>query len=338
MVIELENVSKSYRSRRGRTPAVDALSLAIPRGGVHGFLGPNGSGKTTTIRMLLGLVAADAGTVRVLGAQVPHELPRVVGSVGALVESPQLFPSFTGRRNLAILATLAGLPDSRVDGLLELVGLTERADDRVKGYSLGMRQRLAIAAAMLKAPQLLILDEPTNGLDPAGMVEVRELVRRLGSDGRTTVFLSSHLLAEVEAVCDAVTILRRGALVTSGTVAEVLARAGSGAALSVRVPEPGRALEVLRAAGITAQAPTSAAAPSAVVPGAPAPPGAMAAHAATTGPPAPTSGPLTVTGAEGAHVNWVLATAGLWASEITPVRPDLERAFLDLTETPGESS
>lgn len=262
MVIELADVRKTYRSRHGRTVAVNDLSVAIPQGGVHGFLGPNGSGKTTTIRIMLGLVAPDSGSVSVLGSSVPGQLADVVGSVGALVESPQLFPAFSGRRNLRILATLAGLPMTRVDELLELVGLADRADDRVKGYSLGMRQRLAIAAAMLKSPRLLILDEPTNGLDPAGMVEVRELIRRLGADGHTTVFLSSHLLAEVQAVCDAVTILNRGSVVATGSVAEVLARAGSGSRLEVRLAselaDSGaaelRAVELLAGKGVTATA------------------------------------------------------------------------------------
>ena len=303
MVIELDRVRKTYGGvRGGRTIAVDDLTLTVPQGGVHGFLGPNGSGKTTTIRMLLGLVAPESGSVRVLGADVPAALPSVVGSVGALVESPQLFPSFSGRRNLEILATLAGTPATRVNEMLELVGLAERADDRVKGYSLGMRQRLAIAAAMLKEPALLILDEPTNGLDPAGMVEVRELVRTLGSDGRTTVFLSSHLLAEVEAVCDAVTILRKGSLVVSGPVSEVLALAGSAAQLAIRVEEPElahRALDILAAAGVPASSPAP--------------------------------GTLTVDSASGAAVNALLGAQAIWASEITPVRPDLERAFLDLT-------
>jgi ABC-2 type transport system ATP-binding protein len=303
VVIELEGVRKTYSGRRrGRTTAVDGLTMAVPRGGVHGFLGPNGSGKTTTIRILLGLVGADEGTAHVLGARVPHELPRVVGAVGALVESPQLFGAFTGRRNLQILATLADLPASRVEELLEFVGLADRADDRVKGYSLGMRQRLAIAAAMLKSPELLILDEPTNGLDPAGMVEVRELIRALGADGRTTVFLSSHLLAEVAAVCDAVTILRRGQLVASGDVAEVLAMAGSSAQLTVRVAGPdeaARAAALLQASGIQA----------------------------TVTPP---DGLLVGTD-DGARVNGLLGAAGIWAHELTPTRPDLERAFLDLT-------
>jgi ABC-2 type transport system ATP-binding protein len=303
VVIELENVRKSYGGvRGGRTIAVDDLSLRVPRGGVHGFLGPNGSGKTTSIRILLGLVAPDSGAVRVLGADLPRALPSVVGAVGALVESPQLFPSFSGRRNLQVLATLAGVPASRVDEMLEVVGLTERADDRVKGYSLGMRQRLAIAAAMLKRPELLILDEPTNGLDPAGMVEVRELVRALGSDGHTTVFLSSHLLAEVEAVCDAVTILRRGRLVVSGPVGEVLLTSGVAARLAIRVEPADRALGILAAAGM----------------------------AATATP----DGSLLVDSPSGAAVNALLGAHDLWASEITPVRPDLERAFLDLTTQP----
>jgi len=306
MVIELEGVRKSYRRLRGGGPtvAVDDLTIAVPRGGVHGFLGPNGSGKTTTIRIVMGLVAPDSGTIRVLGAQMPRGLPSVVGRLGALVESPQMFPTFSGRRNLQILATLADLPGARVDEMLELVGLTERADDRVKAYSLGMRQRLAIAAAMLKAPELLILDEPTNGLDPAGMVEVRELVRDLGAEGRTTVFLSSHLLAEVEAVCDAVTILRRGRLVASGAVGEVLAMSGARSLLSVRIAEAERAAQVLAASGVAAtlQAPDQ----------------------------------LVVDSPSGSHVNALLGARDLWASEITPVRPDLERAFLDLTgEGPG---
>ena len=311
MVIELERVRKTYGGvRKGRTVAVDDLTLSVASGGVHGFLGPNGSGKTTTIRILLGLVSPDAGAVRVLGADVPRGLPAVVGRVGALVESPQLFPTFTGRRNLQILAGLADVPGTRVEQLLELVGLAERADDRVKGYSLGMRQRLAIAAAMLKAPELLILDEPTNGLDPAGMVEVRELIRTLGSDGRTTVFLSGrHLLTEVESVCDAVTILVRGRLVASGPVSEVLAMAGSSAALRLRFDDEHQAVQavaVLAGAGVTA----------------------------TPGPP----GTVQVDSPAGAQVNAILGAQGIWAAEITTVRPDLERAFLDLTATTEASA
>jgi len=171
----------------GATRALDGLDLTVSTGEVHGFLGPNGSGKTTTIRVLLGLVRADGGDVRLFDRPVPDALPELIADVGALVETPLFFPGFTGRLNLRLLAEGAGVPRARVEEVLELVDLTDRADDRFKGYSLGMKQRLGIAAALLKAPRLLILDEPSNGLDPAGIRDVRELIRRLGDDGRTTV-------------------------------------------------------------------------------------------------------------------------------------------------------
>src|SRR3954452_15888211 len=194
--VQLTAVSKTYR-RRGRPPqkAIDELDLLVESGGVHGLLGPTGSGKPTTFRGLLGLVSADAGggEIRLLDQPVPQGLPDVIGGVGALVETPLFFPGFSGRLNLQLLAEAAGLPKSRVEECLELVDLTDRAEDRFKGYSLGMKQRLGIAAALLKARRLLILDEPSNGLDPAGIRDVRELIRRLGSDGHTTVLLSSHL-------------------------------------------------------------------------------------------------------------------------------------------------
>ena len=212
--VQMTAVSKSYR-RRGRPPqkALDDLDLLVEDGGVHGFLGPNGSGKTTTIRVLLGLVSADGDPdIRLLDRPVPAGLPDVIGAVGALVETPLFFPGFSGRLNLQLLAEAAGVPRARVEECLEIVDLTERAGDRFKGYSLGMKQRLGIAAALLKSPRLLILDEPSNGLDPAGIRDVRELIRRLGRDGRTTVLLSSHLLAEIQQVCDSVSILARGPL------------------------------------------------------------------------------------------------------------------------------
>ena len=220
--VELHAVSKSY-SRRGRPPqkALDDLHLVVESGGVHGFLGPNGSGKTTTIRVLLGLVRADAGDVRLLDRPVPAGLPEVIGSVGALVETPLFFPGFSGRRNLRLLAETAGVPRGRVAEVLDVVALRDRADDLFKGYSLGMKQRLGIAAALLKRPRLLVLDEPSNGLDPAGIKDVRELIRRLGSDGSTTVLLSSHLLAEVEQVCSHVGIMSRGRLLAQGPLAEL---------------------------------------------------------------------------------------------------------------------
>jgi len=178
-VVEIRGAHKTYR--RWRKPpehAVRGLDLTVEAGGVFGFLGPNGSGKTTTIRLLLGLVRPDSGTFSLLGKSVPDELPLVIGRVGALVETPLFFPNFSGRRNLALLAHASDIPESRVQEMLELVDLAGRAGDRVKGYSLGMKQRLGIAAALLKNPELLILDEPGNGLDAAGIREVRELIKR----------------------------------------------------------------------------------------------------------------------------------------------------------------
>ena len=182
--------------RYGDRLAVDRLSLAVPRGGVVGLVGPNGSGKSTLLRMLLGLVAPTSGEAQVLGQDIADP-SRYAARVGALVESPAFIPVLSARANLLSLARLRGLQASRVSEVLEVVGLTGREREPVRRFSLGMKQRLGIAAALLKAPRLLILDEPSNGLDPAGIRDVRELVRRLGADGRTTVFLSSHLLAEV---------------------------------------------------------------------------------------------------------------------------------------------
>jgi ABC-2 type transport system ATP-binding protein len=305
--VQLDAVSKTYR-RRGRPPqrALDGLDLVVDEGGVHGFLGPNGSGKTTTIRILLGLVAADAGQVRLLGRPVPQALPEVIPSVGALVETPLFFPGFSGRVNLQLLAEVAGLPRARVEECLELVGLSDRADDLFKGYSLGMKQRLGIAAALLKAPRLLVLDEPSNGLDPAGIRDVRELIRRLGADGRTTVLLSSHLLAEIEQVCDAVSILARGRRVLSGPVREVLA-SRSTRDVRVRVPDAAAAAALLGAAGFTC-----------------------------TPPDQPDGRTVLVRGAEApGEITRVLAAHGHYLEELTPVTADLETAFLALT---GEAS
>ena len=302
-VIEVRDLRKTYRRLRGAPErAVDGLDLVVPHGGVHGFLGPNGSGKTTTIRMLLGLVAADSGRMQVLGRDVPQRLPEVIGGVGALVETPLFFPTFTGRRNLELLATTARTPARRVDEVLELVGLAGRDQDRVKGYSLGMKQRLGIAAALLKQPALLILDEPSNGLDPAGIVEMRELVRRLGHDGRTTVFLSSHLLGEVQQVCDRVSILAHGRLVADGPVGEVLASRATGD-VRLQVADPMGAKAVLDAAGFHTTSLGDA----------------WCVHAVD----------------DPARVTRVLADAGHYVSELSPMQADLESVFLDLTREPS---
>ncbi|GAA1570884.1 hypothetical protein GCM10009804_29150 [Kribbella hippodromi] len=231
--ISTRGLRKTYRTRRGRkVVAVQGLDLDVPTGGVHGFLGPNGSGKTTSIRMLLGLVRADAGTMTVFGKPVPARLPEVVGRVGAIVESPKFFPAFTGRKNLQLLAEAIDVPRTKVDEVLEQTSLGDRGDDKFRAYSLGMKQRLAIAATLLKEPDLLIFDEPTNGLDPAGIREIRETMRGLGDQGRT-VLVSSHILAEVEQVADTVSIIGHGRLLASGTVAEVI---GTGTAATVRLP------------------------------------------------------------------------------------------------------
>jgi ABC-2 type transport system ATP-binding protein len=299
--VEMVRVSKTYR-RRGRPPqkALDELDLLVETGGVHGFLGPNGSGKTTTIRVLLGLVSSDGGgTIRLLDRPVPAGLPEVIGGVGALVETPLFFPGFSGRLNLQLLAETAGVARARVEECLELVDLTDRADDRFKGYSLGMKQRLGIAAALLKSPRLLILDEPSNGLDPAGIRDVRELIRRLGHDG-TTVLLSSHLLAEIQQVCDSVSILARGRCVASGPVAEVLAGRSSGD-VHVGIPDPAAAAAVLTQAGFAVTAADGA---------------GLLVHAVT----AP------------GEITRLLAEHGLYVEELRPLTADLESAFLEITE------
>jgi ABC-2 type transport system ATP-binding protein len=301
-VVEIAGLHKTYRRMlRGPQRAVDGLDMAVEAGQVHGFLGPNGSGKTTTLRALLGLVRANAGELRVLGERVPEALPRVAPRIGALVESPQFFGNFSGRRTLRLLATAGGVPRGRVDEVLDLVGLRDRARDRVKAYSLGMRQRLAIASALLKSPELLILDEPANGLDPAGIREIRDLMRDLAASG-TTVLLSSHILAEVQQICDSVTIVSRGRRVAHGPVADVLASQDQGE-YRVRVRDHQRAAGILHEAGA----------------------------------------PVTVYDdhfvvsdlADPAWISETLGSYGLWVAELTPLQPDLESVFLQLTESVG---
>ncbi|MEA2452432.1 MAG: type transport system ATP-binding protein [Actinomycetota bacterium] len=246
-VIEVEELTKRYRRfRGGTTVALAGLDLVVPSGGVFGFLGPNGAGKTTTIRCLLGLVRPSSGKCRLLGADTRGELAGVVGRVGAMVEAPAFFPGMSGRKNLALLGGLEGLGRSTVTASLERVGLGERGDHKVKTYSLGMKQRLGIAAALLKDPEVLILDEPANGLDPAGIKEVRELLRSLGAEGRT-VFVSSHILSEVRQMCDHVAILARGKCVATGSVDEVLHMEAGG--LVVGVDDVAKARSILEQNG-----------------------------------------------------------------------------------------
>ena len=224
--IETSGLTKRF----GERLAVEDVDLRVPRGSAFGYLGPNGAGKTTLIRMLLGLTDASSGTMSLLGRPLPEERRLALARVGAIVEEPRFHGYLTGRENLTIVAAAREREaHGRIDGALARVGLAERADDKVKRYSQGMRQRLGVARALLADPELLILDEPTNGLDPAGIHEFRAMIRGFVAEGRT-VLLSSHLLAEVERICDQVAIVDRGRVVTQGTIAE-LAHGGEQAIL-----------------------------------------------------------------------------------------------------------
>jgi ABC-2 type transport system ATP-binding protein len=307
-VLEISGLQKTYRSRKGARKALDGFDMVVEAGQVHGFLGPNGSGKTTTLRTLLGLIKPNGGRMAILGREVPEHLPKVAGLVGAIVESPQFFGNFIARDTLSLLADAGGVSRHRVDAVLEVVGLRERAQERVKTYSLGMKQRLAVASALLKEPKFLILDEPANGLDPGGIREMRTLMRNL-SDSGMTVLLSSHILAEIQLICDSVTIIAAGRRVAAGSVADVLAEHRS-TTVKVRL-EPGvdllGAARVLRAAGAEVT---------------------MEPDYFTVG---NASNPALIT--------QVLAGQQIYVSELTPVTVDLESVFLQLTGTaPVEGS
>ncbi|GAA4730617.1 ABC transporter ATP-binding protein [Phytohabitans rumicis] len=302
-VLEIEGLRKTYRSRRrGARQALDGFDMVVEAGQVHGFLGPNGSGKTTTLRTLLGLIRPNGGRMAILGQEVPASLPEVAGRVGAIVESPQFFPHFSARDTLSLLADAGQVPQQRVDEVLELVGLRDRAKERVKTYSLGMKQRLAVASALLKNPALLILDEPANGLDPGGIREMRDLMRDLSASGMT-VLLSSHILGEVQQICDSVTIISLGRRVAAGPVADVLAQHSTGGVV-VRLESAAdlpTAAQVLVAAGARVDIKPD--------------------H-------------LLVTGVEKpAWVTRTLAGRELYVSELAPVTVDLESVFLELTGT-----
>lgn len=288
--IETDGLTKRY----GSGAAVDRLDLHVRRGEIHGFVGPNGADKTTTLRMLVGLARPTAGSARVLGQPVGSAA--ALARTGAMIEEPSFYPFLSGRTNLRLLAGHAGVPPSRIDAVLARVELVPRAGDKVATYSTGMKQRLALAAALLKDPELLILDEPTNGLDPAGIAEIRELVRGLAREGRT-VLLSSHLMNEIEQICVRVSVIRHGRLVAEGTVdqlrgqpelrlrAEPLERAH---ALVQAMPFV-EALRVADGALVLATAPERAAA-----------------------------------------INRCLVRSGVEVSELTPVRSSLETVFLGL--------
>jgi ABC-type multidrug transport system ATPase subunit len=300
-VIEARGLFKSY----GETRAVQGVDLSVERGHVFGALGPNGSGKSTTVRMLLGLARPDAGEVRLFGRTLAEHGPEVLRRVGAVVEVPAFVPYLSGRDNLRLLELYTpGAGKAGIEAALARVHLLEAAHRRFKNYSLGMKQRLGIAAAILNDPEIIILDEPTNGLDPQGTREVRELIPQLAGEGRTIV-LCSHLLHEVEQVCDSVAIFQRGKIIAQGATRELI---GESTRLEVQVADLESAESILRSS-------TWAAAVSRQ------------------------NGSLFVDGAGGqaAEVNRLLAVNGLYASLIRPTRQSLEEVFFELTEEPGHA-
>ncbi len=235
--IETNGLTKIY----GQQIAVDHLDLTVERGEIFGFLGPNGAGKTTTMRMLLGLVKPSSGHARVLGMEVAAHLPEILARTGSVIENPTFYPYLSGRDNLRAFSRLSRIPEGRVPAVLELVDLTSAASKKFSSYSLGMKQRLAVGAALLSSPDLLILDEPANGLDPAGIVEMRDLIKRLKAQGHS-VLISSHVLHEIEQICDRIVIMSHGKIVVQGRVDELLA----GVSLEVRVEPADAAERVLR--------------------------------------------------------------------------------------------
>ncbi len=230
----------------GSRTIVDDVSFDIQQGEVFGFLGPNGAGKTTTIRMLVGLIRPTAGTVRICGYDIRHQFEQAMRCLGCIVENPDLYRFMTGRENLEHFARMLGVPLSEIERVAALVSLDQRLDQRVGTYSLGMRQRLGIAQALLGDPRLLILDEPANGLDPAGIREIRGLLRSLAADRGMSVFVSSHLLAEIELMCDRVAIIHKGKLLRTGTVKELIS---SQREMEFRVDDRGRAATIFQSSG-----------------------------------------------------------------------------------------
>jgi ABC-type multidrug transport system ATPase subunit len=298
VVLRTTNLTKQY----GKRIVVNNLNLEVNRGEIMGFLGPNGAGKTTTIRMALGLIEPTAGSVEILGQNVASRGARILPRVGALVETPALYLYMSGRNNLrAVASVLGGVPASRIDAVLELVGLRYRQKDRVRTYSLGMKQRLGVAMALLQDPDLLILDEPANGLDPAGIVEMRDLMHRLTSEGKT-VFISSHLLPEVQQICTRVAIINLGKLVKVSTIEELISGHGE---FAVTVERTADAVALVKSQPWGKDA-------------------HLDKHGALI-----TKAP----GQRGRNLNLFLVNAGFVPETITQSTQDLEQVFLELTNS-----
>jgi ABC-2 type transport system ATP-binding protein len=341
-VIETRGLTKRFR---GGQLAVDGLDLSVPAGSVFGFLGPNGSGKTTTIRMLMALVEPTSGTARVLGRPMPGAARTVLPRVGALIEGPALYGFLSGRDNLLRYDAADPTADprtrkARAAAALDRVGLTPAGAKKARAYSLGMKQRLGLAAALLQPRELLVLDEPTNGLDPQGMREIRSLVRELAADG-TTVFLSSHLLDEIEQVCTHAAVMAKGRLIVQGAVAELVA--GARGRLVVTTPDTGEAARVLKEQGVadlevgegrvTGAAPAPGGAPGREPGAGPARgPGPATSAGAGTGVSAGAgAAPGSGAGAGPAELNAALVRAGVRVTGFGVERASLEDAFVALT-------
>jgi ABC-2 type transport system ATP-binding protein len=301
LAIETSGLTKRF----GERTAIDGVDLRVPRGSAFGFLGPNGAGKTTMIRTLLGLTQASAGSMRLLGHPLPAERAQALERVGAIVEEPRFHMHLTGRENLRIIAAVRG-PEvrERIAPALARVGLSERADQKVKSYSLGMRQRLGVARCLLADPLLLILDEPTNGLDPGGIQEFREMIRTMVEQEGRTVFISSHLLDEVEKTCDAAAIVDRGKVITQGPMAELARGTGAHDELILGVDDVELALGALDGSELVHEVRRAEHGLSVLLAG----------------------GPETA-----AAVNAALVRAGVGVMRLEPVRHSLEQRFLEIT-------
>jgi ABC-type multidrug transport system ATPase subunit len=297
LVIETKGLTKRFDSGH---LAVDRIDMHVPKGAVYGFLGPNGAGKTTTLRILAGLTRPTSGTARITNQ--PLGSPRCLTKVGCLIESPAFYPYLSGLDNLRVIANYAGVPHSRIDDALDLVELTSRAKDKYQTYSLGMKQRLGLAAATLKDPELLILDEPTNGLDPQGMADIRTLIGEIASGGRT-VLISSHLLSEIETICTSVGVIQKGRLIAEGTIEELVQGPDRVEVRAHPIPEAGALLANLVGEDLVT-----------LVEG---------------------SFHLRVESSRAAGINRELVSAGLEVSRLAPVERSLEEVFLQITRGQG---